>query len=430
MRYILIYLLFILSQMSYAQSVMSLDEVIAKAISLNYDIQVETLNLNAAELDNSSSGAGMLPRVNLGVGDTYSTNNILQRFANGQEITSPNAAGNQFNTFIQADWLVFDGLRMFYRKDQLELLEEKAKVDLQLKMQELVRQITDQYANLLRLNELIAYAEDIISINIEKEEIAKMRWETGTSSKTEFLQASLALNEQQVNLLNRKIEFRSQRAEINKMMGEAADLEWSPQATNAAAVEEDYAALLEKMKSNNLSLKSSQLQLNAVSKSLKEVKAARLPQINISAAYNFTRVDNTAGFSLFNRSFGPQAGISLIVPIFNAGDINRNVKKAEIQLKQSEVLRMQISNSLNIQLTRLISDLSMTRDIIAIEKETKTKAEEWVNIELERLKNGQSNITEVYIAQTTLENSTQRLADATYRLELLSTELRLLTNAN
>lgn len=413
----------------FAQSTVSLDQAIAKAITLNYDIQIETLNWNAAQIENSRSGAGMLPRVNLGVGDTYSTNNILQRFANGQEITSPNAAGNQFNTFIQADWLVFDGMRMFYRKDRLQLLEEQSKINVQVRIQELVRNITTQYANLLRIQQLIQYTENIIEINTEKEAIAKLRWEAGTSSKTEYLQAAVALSEQQVNLLNRKMEYRTQQAEINKLMGEKLDVEWTPIPIEAEAIESDYEKLLDQLQRSNLQIQSANLNASIFELQEKEARSARLPQINLSAAYNFTRVDNTAGFSLFNRSFGPQAGIALVVPLFNAGDINRTIKTSEIQMKQSEVLKMQMRENLTIELSRLLNDLKHVQDIIRIESEIKDKSEEWVNIELERLKNGQSNITEVFIAQSTLENSVQRLADARYKLEITITELRLLTNA-
>lgn len=410
-----------------AQKVMTLEEVIARAVSRNFDVLIETENVSLAALDNSASGAGMLPRINLGAGDTYSTNNILQRFASGQEITSPNAAGNQFNAFIQADWQIFDGMRMFYRRDRLDVMEEKAKVDLQNRIQQLTQQVSSQYANLIRLDKLIGFTRNIIHINEEKSMISRVRWESGSTSKSEFLQSNLALNEQKVNLLNHQLNFRAQRASLNELMGAEAEEEWNPLTHDGESVALDYEQVLNEVLNNNLQLKSMMLSQRSLELAKKEAAASALPSVNLFAAYNFTRVDNTAGFSLFNRSYGPQAGFSVILPLFNAGDIQRTKKKAEVTLKQSEWLVLQTKNRLGIRLSQLLRDLEEINSILTIESETNVSAAEWVNIELERLKNGQSNITEVYIAQMSLENSIQRLSEAEYRKAVIIAELKMLT---
>jgi len=159
---------------------------------------------------------------------------------------------------------------------------------------------------------------------------------------------------------------------------------------------------------------------------LKQAKAGRFPTIALNGAYNFSRVDNTAGFSLLNRTYGPQAGITINVPLFNAGSINRNIKRGEVLLKQSEAL----VSAERIRTAALLegnkASLAQIESIIKIEKETIAWSKELVDIEMERLRKGQTDITALYQIQTDYENAAILLSDAIYQRTITYNKIKFI----
>jgi outer membrane protein len=421
---ILVSCLALLCSLSYGQDTIPLQDVLKQALMHNFDVIVASGDAQIAGINNAKGEAGMLPTVSAGVFDTYSTNDLLQRFANGQEITSPNAGGNQFGAFVQLDWVVFDGLRMFHSKRRLEALDEQAKINLQLRMLDISRQVANAYAELQRLETLIEFSSQLITIAEERKQIEKMRWEAGLVAKSNFMRSGVSLNQLVVSNLNYKSNYSKTLGTLNALIGVERSMMWWP-SKNAEATLEFENILIGGVETNaNIKLLLIQQQVRNLE--LKQAKAGRFPTVALNGAYNFNRVDNTAGFSLLNRTYGPQAGITINMPLFNAGSINRNIKRGEVLVKQSEAL----VSAERIRTAALLegnkASLAQIESILKIEKETIAWSKELVDIEMERLRKGQTDITALYQIQTDYENAAIRLSDAIYQRTITYNEIKFI----
>jgi outer membrane protein len=408
----------------HAQDTIPLNEVIRQALMHNFDVIVATGNAQIAQINNSKGEAGMLPQVRAGVFDNYSTNDLRQRFANGQEITSPNAGGNQFGAFVQVDWIVFDGMSMFHSKRILETLDEQAKLDLQLRMLDVTRQVGNAYAELQRLSSLISFTSEIITIAEERNKIEKLRWETGLVAKSNYLRSAVSLNQLLVSNLNYKADYQKALGSLNALIGVIPSMLWYPEEvdTNKFEIENTLVGGTE----TNGNIKRLLLQQELMSLELKRAKARQLPTIALNGSYNFNRVDNTAGFSLLNRTYGPQAGIAINIPLFNAGSLKRAIKRSEVMLKQSEQLIATERIRTNALLEANAMALRQIEDIIKLEKQTIDWSQELVTIEMERLKKGQTDVTALYQIQTEYENAAVRLSDAIFKRTLTQNEIKFI----
>src|SRR5262249_11393301 len=71
----------------------------------------------------------------------------------------------------------------------------------------------------------------------------------------------------------------------------------------------------------------------------KETGALRYPSLSANAGYNYNRTKNSVGFSLLNLNYGPYAGITLSVPIFNGGIYKKQAQIAGINTKNAALVR-------------------------------------------------------------------------------------------
>ncbi len=73
----------------------------------------------------------------------------------------------------------------------------------------------------------------------------------------------------------------------------------------------------------NFSVQLAQQQKQVSEYDLKLANGAQLPVLGFSADYNYNRTQNGAGVTLFNRTYGPQAGLNVSLPLFNGFNLQR-----------------------------------------------------------------------------------------------------------
>jgi outer membrane protein TolC len=159
---------------------------------------------------------------------------------------------------------------------------------------------------------------------------------------------------------------------------------------------------------------------------IKELNANRLPKLNFNAGYNFTQVDYNTGTLLMNRPYGPQIGATLSIPIFQAGNINRQVSVAKLELKSAEYAYENVKIEMNTQLQNALTDFENQQALLIIEQENSLLAKENLEIAMQRLRFGQTTSLEVRQAQESYENAVTRLINFKFNLKVAETKLKQL----
>ncbi len=117
-------LLFLLNGSLFSQNLLTMEEAVKTALENNYGIKLIKVDQVASRLNNTLGNAGFLPDISMNLGRNYNVNNTRQEFFNGDIREGDNVQSNTLNTNIQLNWTIFDGMRMFVRKDMQRKEEE------------------------------------------------------------------------------------------------------------------------------------------------------------------------------------------------------------------------------------------------------------------------------------------------------------------
>ena len=171
---------------------------------------------------------------------------------------------------------------------------------------------------------------------------------------------------------------------------------------------------------------SLQKQVDVAKLSLKETNALLLPRLNFNAGYNYLRSNNTVGNLKTNNSFGPQIGGTLSIPLYQGGNVSRQIKVSTIQLKTTEYDLENAKLALNTQLVNALTDFEAQKNLLTIEKNNHALAKENLEISIQRLRLGETTTLETKLAQESYQDSLTRLLNFEYNLKVAETMLKQL----
>jgi outer membrane protein TolC len=401
--------------------------VIETALKNNFDIQIAKNTAAIAESQNTLGNAGFLPSLDVTAGGTIANNNTRQEFSTGTVVDKSGVKSSNINAGAYLNWTIFDGLRMFAAKQRLEYLEESGQLNLKLQIENTIQQVTLSYFQIVKQEQLIKGILSAMAVSEERIKIAEKKQALGSGSNVELLQAKLDINAQKANLI-------TQRNILNQFKGDLLLLLKSdPYSTftvdSVFAFNEVKSA--EEIKSNiektNTSFLLARKNVSVSNQYIKELRSQHLPQLAISAGYQYGRNQNGAGLVLYNQTHGPNVGFTFSWNLFNGLNTSNQVKAAKLDLENSNIYaestKYLLFSSANIAYTRWLGD----REMLLLEEENIKLAEESMKITTERLRLGLGNYLEIKESQKSYEEAITRLVNARYNLKASETELRKLT---
>jgi outer membrane protein TolC len=188
----------------------------------------------------------------------------------------------------------------------------------------------------------------------------------------------------------------------------------------------DKIGFLEKIYASNTNVLEVQKQVAVARLSLKEIRTQGLPRITLNGGYSGTESDNSAASMLMSRAYGPTIGGTVSIPLYQAGNVVRQISTARLQLKSSEIALENVKLQTSIELQNLLDDFENQRQLLAIEKDNTALAKENLDISLQRLKQGQSTSLELKQAEQSYEDARTRLIEIEYGLKVAETKLKQL----
>ena len=127
-----------------------------------------------------------------------------------------------------------------------------------------------------------------------------------------------------------------------------------------------------------------------------------------------------------NQNFGPTAGISLQVPIFN-GNIYKTQKDiAKIRVDNSKLEKERLLNTLSTQATKLYRSYSTTLQQIELQRRNFKMTKDLVEVVLAKFNVSQATILDVKAAQNSFETSAYLLVNLLYSAKVSEIELKQL----
>jgi len=187
----------------------------------------------------------------------------------------------------------------------------------------------------------------------------KKQFEAGTASEYDVLRSSVQVSNIEPELLQADIAVKQCQLQLKVLMGIDNAVAVMPTIDLKDMKQEMYGYQLagDHSLSRNTSLRSMDLNRKLAAQNVTLQKMAWVPSLSASFNFNWNAMSNGNAFK--NQSFNPYStvGLALQVPIFSGGSKLQKLRQAEVQVKELDLQRENLVNSLNMQVDLALDNI-------------------------------------------------------------------------
>lgn len=416
--------------------VLRLDDAVRIALANNYTIKIAQSQVRLAENDNTIGNAGMLPLVTALVQPNVAVNNLNQEFfpaAAGGQARPPLVQSGVVNRNALASvtmaWTVFDGLAMFITKERLEELVRLGEANARATIEGTVAQVQTAYFDIVRQVQRTNALIDALDISRQQRQLAQDRFEIGTGSKIDFLNAQVNFNTDTAALLTQRQLVQTTKVALNALLVRPLTTDFTVPDTIVLQNRLVFETLRDQVLNQNPQLLQARLNVRVAELDVKTQRALLYPVVDVLSGYSFNYVNNAAGFGIRQGTSGSlTGGLRIAANLFDGFNQRRRIQGARIN---QEIAQQQVGD-LQVQLTSALEQAYINyRNSLALldlEARNLRAAQENVSIALERYRVGVSTPLELREAQRNAVAAETRLIDAQFNTKAAEIELRRLSS--
>lgn len=409
-----------------AQTVMTVEDALNIALKNNYGILVARNNAAISNANNTLGNAGMLPNVALNGNGSYSLTNSTQKNATGPDTKYSGLSTTSMAANAELTWTLFDGGKMFVTKSKLNEIAALGEIQFKEMILQTQYNVVSAYFDVVRQKQQLNAINEIISYNSELVKILQTSFSSGATLKSNLLQAKIDLNVYLENSINQEYTIDAAKKNLNRILGSDIDSQFEVTDSIPLNYSINKSELLQQLDASNTSILSFQKQLEIANLSLKEYTRSRYPRINFNAGYYLSQRNNSAGSVLQSNSNGPQFGGAISIPLYQSGDIKRQISIAKLEVESAGFELENTKLQVKTDLLNAITQFENQQRLLTIEKENKELTKENLEVSIQRMKLGQTTSLEVHLAQENYVQSCTRLTNFEYNLKIAETKLRQL----
>lgn len=422
-----------------AQQNLSLEEAIATGLSNNFQVKLSQASVAVAENNNDWSLAGRYPQVDL----TLNSNNGYSTTDNpASVVVESSVISNAVVPGIQANWVLYNGSRVSYAKDQLSKQVDLSNEQLRAEIQNTVQTITQAYYGALVQREQLEVLEEVLMLSRDRIRYQEARKEFGQAGTFDLLQAQDAYLNDSTTYLVQLNSFENALRNLQLSMGLTGPQSYVlTDQLEQVETAFTFSELEQNLLQNNPDLKVSKVNIQLAELNTQLQRINQLPQVNLSAGGNYT-VNVSTGSQTFNfggmpneqdlpgvasRTLRGFVNLSASYNLWDGGARHRRIETAQLQEIQSQLQFASQEQSLKVQLANTYATYQNQQNLVAITTELVDNARRNLEIAEERLRGGLINSFDYRSIQLGYINATQSRLNALLNLKNTETALLRLT---
>lgn len=409
--------------MGNAQESLKLEEAIRMALLKNYAVQSASNALEIAKSQNNLGAAGITPTISLNGSVNASVLNSSQVFNNGTSQDRDGAKSNGLNASLNADWLVFDGMRMFAVKKRLGLNQELSSISMKSQAETVIYDVMLGYFDVARVTELLKAGKENIRLYEERKKIADLRLQIGADSKVESMLAAADLNRAISAQYQLELQLLQVKTKLNVLLQRSASIDFSAVDSMQLTWNPGLDELKKAAGTGNTGLLMAEKNELIANRALAEARSSNLPFVTVNGAYVFTRTQSQAGFLFSNRQNGLNVGLTARWVLYNGGRNSNLQKERALQVLNQKLWTEETRSQVDALVYVQFQSFLLNQKIVALEQTNLKDAKELQSISLERYRVGKASLLETIETQKNLEDAQSRYINALYSTKVAETAL-------
>jgi outer membrane protein TolC len=425
MKKIFLYIALFVPFFGFTQTAITLKSAIDTTLSNSFEIQMAANDLEISKINNTRGVAGALPSVNATVSDNQSFVNVNQKLNSGVEIKKPSATANTLNSNVTVGMVLFNGFKIVATKERLNRLQQQSELQLNIEIQNSIATVMAKYYDIIRQQDYLKIIQTSLDVSQKKLDIVTERKNVGMANDADYLQAQIDVSAAQQNLRNQQLVVEQTKTDLLQIMSQKRYYPFSVNDSIAVDRSIKLDAILNYLSQNPQYLAAEQ-QIKINEQVVKEVAALRYPSLRLNTGYNMNRTQNSAGLTLLNQSYGPSAGLTMQIPIYNGNAYKVQKETAEFNVDNAKLQHESLLNTLTSDAVKTYQSYSTTLEQLDAQKNTIELSGKLIKVVLLRFQVNQATILDVKAAQASYENSGYQLVNLNYAAKIAEIELKRL----
>lgn len=422
--------LFVCAYSSFSQKRLPLNDAINIALKNNFNIQIAKGNVDINVINNSYGMAGGLPTVTGTAGDQESVSNINQRINNSgtvAEIVRNGATTNTISGNVTGSILLYNGMRVVATKKSLEALQRQSEQQLNAQVQTTIASVMVKYYDVVRQGVYLKALQRSIDLSKQQLDLIQVRKSVGLANNAELFQSQIDLNTRQQEYLAQELVLHQSTSDLLTLLNIRPDSNLVVQDTIVVDNNLQLDAVLNSLSQNPIVVSNDeQIKVNELIE--KQTAAQRYPSLRFNTGLNFGRTASDAGQVLLNQSYGPFAGVSLSVPIYNGSIYKRQQQAATVTTKIARIQRESSLLGLQNDAVKTYQSYNINLSQLNKQRNTYDLSLQLMELSQERYRLAQATILEVREAQKSFEDAAYTLVNLSYAAKAAEIELKRLQN--
>ena len=411
-----------------AQQKMALSDLIDRVLTENYQVKIVRNEALQAANDNSLGNAGFLPAVDIQGTTSRAVNNTKQELFNGTTREGEDAQSKVLSGFIEANWTVFDGFRMFAMRDKLSLLEQIGTVDARYFIEQTIADVSVAYYQLIRENNLLNNLQKTFEVSLFRYKLESKKRQVGSGTTLDYNLALMDYHSDSLSIIEQQQVIKSLQIQLNRFSRRdpdatliPADQELSPDTI------EDKEMLTDLAVTANKDIKLSMIREMIAEKDVRISQAARYPQLDLFGRYSYSRQINDIGVTQQNKTYGRTLGITVRMNLFDGGKLNKAIANEKLASENSILTRQNATELIVSEVLDQYYAYQSLKKQQSVARENIKLAEQSQEIARTQLEKGAINGYDFRQTQLAVITARNQLTQINFSLKALETEINRLT---
>jgi outer membrane protein TolC len=425
MKKLLLYIALFIPLLGFAQTTITLKSAIDTMLRNSFDIQIAENNLEINKSNNTFGVAGGLPSVNISTSDNQSIINVNQELNTGAKITKPSANGNTLNSTVTIGMVLFNGFKVVATRERLRHLQQQSQLQLNIQIQNSIAAVMAKYYDIVRQQQYLGIMHNSLDVSEKKLDIITERKNVGLANDADYLQALIDVNLARQNVNSQELIVEQTKTDLLQLLSQK---QYYPFSVNDSIMVDKSIQLTDVTSylTKNPQYLSAEQQIAINEQAVKEVAALRYPTLRLTTGYNVNRTKNSAGLTLLNQSYGPTAGLTMQIPIYNGNTYKIQKEVAEFNVENSKLQQESLLNTLTSGAVKTYQAYSTNLQQLDTQKNSIELSGKLINVVLQRFQVSQATILDIKAAQASYESTGYQLVNLNYAAKIAEIELKRL----